>query len=171
VDKVAAELSAVYNTVMRFIQPLIDAFNSLGSAAAWAFSVLGMGQGSPGDIYDAVMNELKWTTALVKSDATGLVGTVGQLGKDVVKGWGNPTFGYSIEGTTELSTGKGLELSEILRLLGEMIAVMKDGNDQGNINNTFNLYGDMDDDKRMEKFLNAVRKELAWNNKTAGRTV
>jgi len=35
----------------------------------------------------------------------------------------------------------------------------------------FNLYGDIDDDKRMEKFLNAVRKELAWNNKTAGRTV
>ncbi len=172
VDKVSAELSAVYNAVMGFIQPLIDAFNTLGSAASWAFSVLGLGQSSPGDIYKATRNELAWTTDLVKADTTGLVGTVGQLGKDVVKGWGNPTFGYSIEGTTDLSTGvTGLELSEILRLLGEMVSVMRDENDQGNISNTFNLYGDIDDDKRMEKFLNAVRKELAWNNKTAGRTV
>ena len=172
VDKVAAELSAVYNTVMRFIQPLIDAFNSLGSAAAWAFSVLGLGQGSPGDIYRAIKNELGWTTDFVKSDATGLVGSTAQLGKDVVKGWGNPTFGYSFDGTANIEGNlSGTNLSEVIRLLSELLDAMRGGDNNGNINNTFNLYGDMDDDKRMEKFLNAVRKELAWNNKTAGRTV
>ena len=35
----------------------------------------------------------------------------------------------------------------------------------------FNLYGDMDTEERMKKFLDYVRREIAWNNKTSGRDI
>ena len=36
---------------------------------------------------------------------------------------------------------------------------------------TFNLYGDIDNEERMQKFIDAVRRELEFNNATAGRSV
>lgn len=160
VESVSAELSAVYSAVMSFIQPLIDAFNALGSAAAWAFSVLGMGQGSPGDIYRAVKNELEWTTSFVEDDKTGLVSATGDLGKSLVNSF-NPQFGEglsldvtSFEGNMPYSTTHG------------------NGNGQQSVNNiTFNLYGDMDTEERMQKFLDYVIEYLNWDNNTAGRNM
>ena len=34
-----------------------------------------------------------------------------------------------------------------------------------------NVYGDVDSDKRVQEIVDAVRRELSWNNATAGRTV
>jgi hypothetical protein len=34
-----------------------------------------------------------------------------------------------------------------------------------------NVYGDVDSDKRVQEIVDAVRRELNWDNKTAGRTV
>ena len=144
VDAVASELSAVYDTVMGFIQPIIDAFNSLGSAASWAFSVLGMGQGSPGNIYRAMKNELEWTTDFVEKDRTGLVSATGALGSDI-SGSFNPALG----------TGSGGSSNTV----------------SGQVSYTFNLYGDIDNEERMQRFVDEVRRQIDWNNATAGRTM
>ena len=34
-----------------------------------------------------------------------------------------------------------------------------------------NIYGDVDNERRIDEIVEAVRRELSWNNSTAGRTV
>ena len=151
VDAISAELEAVKSTVMSYIQPLIDAFNALGSAAAWAFSVLGLNQGSPGDIYRAMKRELDWTTEFVERDKSGLVDATGSLGSDVVGSF-NP----------QLST-RGISSS----------GGASNGGAGTVINNEFNfvINGDVDNDERMRMFAEYIIELINWDNTTAGRTV
>lgn len=164
VASVSAELAAVKAAVMSYIQPIIDAFNALGSAASWAFSVLGLGQNSPGDIYKAAKQEIDWTTEMVKKD-TGLAKATGTLGERMVD-----SFNPSLKDQVNIDNIGVLSNNGLADLLNKLSASLN-SNNNSEPTLIFNLYGDIDDDKRMEKFLNAVRKELAWNNKTAGRTV
>ncbi len=163
-DAVSEELSAVYSTVMGYIQPIIDAFNALGSAAAWAFSVLGMGQGSPGDIYDAVKKELEWTTAFVKSDKTGLALATGKLGSSITNTF-NPDLTPNVNSFNSNYTN---ENNTIIRLLNELIGVVRN-NQNGHGELVFNHYGDVDTEERMEKILQYIQRALQWDNDTAGR--
>lgn len=164
VESVSAELSAVYSAVMGFIQPLIDAFNALGSAAAWAFSVLGMGQGSPGDIYKAVKNELEWTTRFVEDDKTGLVSATGELGASVTGSF-NPTFTPTVQSNGGLSDN-----NVIIGLLNELVTAVK--NNQGNRGGlVFNHYGDVDTEERMQRILDYIIRVTDWDNDTAGRNM
>lgn len=158
VDSVSAELSAVYSAVMSFIQPLIDAFNALGSAASWAFSFLGLGQRSPGNIYKSMKQELEWTTSFVEDDKPGLVSATANLGRDLVSSF-NPRI------------GEGLSFN-VDRFAGNRPGTPNEvhGNGQQPVNNlTFNLYGDMDTEERMKRFLDYVVEYMDWDNKTAGR--
>ena len=160
VEAVSAELSAVYSAVMSFIQPLIDAFNALGSAASWAFSVLGMGQGSPGNIYRAVKNELEWTTSFVEDDKTSLVPAMSQLGASV-----SDSFKPNLDSIQSIDNINNMETIATVSNAGD--------NDSRQIvyNLSFNLYGDMDKEERMKEFLEYVKEYLNWENTTAGRTV
>lgn len=177
VSAVSAELSAVYSAVMSFIQPLIDAFNALGSAASWAFSVLGFGQGSPGNIYRAVKNELEWTTEFVKADETNLASTTGQLGRDVVKSWGKPVLDIGFRNNGIVAMGDSLEVNsngtgEIVKLLTELInAVRNTTTNNSNNDYTFVLNGDIDNEDRMQKFIDEIIRQMNWDNATAGRTM
>lgn len=144
-ESVGAELAAVKATVMQYIQPIIDAFNSLGSAASWAFSVLGLGQHSPGDIYKAMKSELEWTTDFVKGDKTGLASATAGLGSDVVSNF-NPNF--------NLGSGSGSGTQAV-----------------GGVTMNITINGDVDSDERMEKFADYIITRINWDNTTAGRTV
>ena len=157
-EKVGEELAAVKATVMSYIQPLIDAFNALGSAASWAFSFLGLGQRSPGNIYKSMKRELEWTTSFVEDDKPGLVSATANLGRDLVSSF-NPRI------------GEGLSFN-VDRFAGNRPGTPNEvhGNGQQPVNNlTFNLYGDMDTEERMKKFLDYVTEYLDWDNNTAGR--
>lgn len=161
VDSVSAELSAVYSAVMSFIQPLIDAFNALGSAASWAFSFLGLGQRSPGNIYKSMKRELEWTTSFVEDDKPGLVSATANLGRDLVSSF-NPRIGEGLSFDVN-----GFEANK----QGTQ-STGANGNGRQIVNNlTFNLYGDMDTEERMKKFLDYVTEYLAWDNNTAGRNM
>lgn len=154
VEAISAELEAVKSTVMSYIQPLIDAFNALGSAAAWAFSVLGLKQGSPGDIYRAMKRELDWTTEFVERDKSGLVDATGSLGSDVVGSF-NPqlsTRGISSGGAGGTSNGGAGTV----------------------INNEFNFtFTDYIDGKErlIDLIIRTITDEINWDNSTANRTV
>lgn len=161
VDSVSAELSAVYSAVMSFIQPLIDAFNALGSAASWAFSFLGLGQRSPGKIYKSMKRELEWTTSFVEDDKPGLVSAIANLGRDLVSSF-NPRIGEGLSFDVN-----GFEANK----QGTQSTGAK-GNGRQIVNNlTFNLYGDMDTEERMKRFLDYVTEYLDWDNNTAGRNM
>ena len=161
VDSVSAELSAVYSAVMSFIQPLIDAFNALGSAASWAFSFLGLGQRSPGNIYKSMKRELEWTTSFVEDDKPGLVSAIANLGRDIVSGF-NPRIGEGLSFDVN-----GFEANK----QGTQ-STGANSNGRQIVNNlTFNLYGDMDTEERMKRFLDYVTEYLDWDNNTAGRNM
>lgn len=48
-------------------------------------------------------------------------------------------------------------------------AVSPGGNGGGDM--IFNIYGDVDEESKMKRFAEYIRRELYWNNETAGRTV
>ena len=146
-ESVGAELAAVKATVMQYIQPIIDAFNSLGSAASWAFSVLGLGQHSPGDIYKAMKSELEWTTDFVKGDKTGLASATAGLGSDVVSNF-NPNFNLGS------GSGSGTQANGVVN----------------NFNFTFTDFID-DKEKLTDLIIKTITDEINWNNMTANRTV
>ena len=160
-EKVGEELAAVKATVMSYIQPLIDAFNALGSAASWAFSFLGLGQRSPGNIYKSMKRELEWTTSFVEDDKPGLVSATANLGRDLVSSF-NPRIGEGLSFDVN-----GFEANK----QGTQ-STGANGNGRQIVNNlTFNLYGDMDTEERMKKFLDYVTEYLDWDNNTAGRNM
>jgi len=70
-------LDWAYNLIMN--NPLVQALQWLGEQAVRAFSILGLGQGSPGKIFGAMKNELDWTEGLIEkhdlSDTTAALGS------------------------------------------------------------------------------------------------
>ena len=151
-------LSWAYNFVMS--HPLVQALQWLGSQAANAFSVLGLGQGSPGKIYRAMENELNWTDELVQD--SNLEDTAVNLGKSIVSGFGNPRLGVDM---SNLEVGMDVTNSRLVDSLNKLT-----GN-EGQIININIEVGTVDNEDRVKEIVEAVRQELVWNNKTAGRTV
>ena len=140
--------------------PLVQALQWLGSQAANAFSVLGLGQGSPGKIYRAMENELNWTDELVQD--SNLEDTAVNLGKSIVSGFGNPRLGVDM---SNLEVGMDVTNSRLVDSLNKLT-----GN-EGQIININIEVGTVDNEDRVKEIVEAVRQELVWNNKTAGRTV
>lgn len=141
-------LDWAYNMVMS--HPLVQALQWLGEQAANAFAVLGLGQGSPGKIYHALENELNWSEEMVgKSSlpkATEKLGDSMSSSFSPVLDMGKTTFANgSIQQALENSGG------------GQEIQI--------------NLYGDVDSEERLNYFVERIRRELSWNNRTAGRGV
>lgn len=144
-------LNWAYNIFMS--HPIVQAAVDLGRAIANGFSALGLGQHSPGKIYKAMHSELDWTSELLHSN--NLVSDASDLGSNIVKGFGNPTLGLNYDDTMNA------QLDSITK--GDKV---KSGDTYN-----FNLYGDMDNEDRMKKFVDAVIHKLNFENETAGRTV
>lgn len=151
-------LSWAYNFVMS--HPLVQALQWLGSQAANAFSVLGLGQGSPGKIYRAMENELNWTDELVQD--SNLEDTAVNLGKSIVSGFGNPRLGVDM---SNLEVGMDVTNSRLVDSLDNL-----SGNEGRNLIINIEI-GSVDNEDRVNEIVEAVRKSLAWDNKTAGRSV
>ncbi|WP_407415808.1 hypothetical protein [Methanobrevibacter sp.] len=133
-------LDWAYNLVMS--HPLVQALVWLGQQAVNAFSVLGLGQGSPGDIVGAMENELNWTKDVIQK--SNLADDTASLGKGMSASF-NPNLNAGSNGVISGSANSG-----------DVI---------------INVYGDVDSDKRVRQIVEVVRRELSWNNETAGRTV
>ena len=147
-------LDWAYNIVMS--HPIVQALQWLGQQAANAFAVLGLGQRSPGKIVKAMKQELKWTSDTIRTST--LATDTAKLGSNISDSF-NPDL-------SDMNTGN-LSLERIKSMLGFSV----DNGETGGDTYVFNLYGDMDNEERMKKFLDYVRRELHWNNKTAGRTL
>lgn len=142
-------LDWAYNMVMS--HPIVQAIIWLGNKISEVFSSIGLGQGSPGKIYHALENELDWSEDLINKSS--LSNSAATLGKNIVKEFGNPSLGVGVDtanaSLTNLANGS----------MG---------------NQTINLtleIGSVDNEKRIQEIVEAVRRELRWNNKTAGRGV
>ena len=103
----------------------------------------GSGEGSPGFMYYAFEEDLGAMERISRNN--NIAGNMEDTARSMVNNWSN---------------NSQLEVS---------------GSNSGSgdipVSYTFNLYGDIDNEERMQKFLDAVRREIEWNNNTAGRSV
>ena len=132
-------LQWAYNIVMN--HPLVQALKWLGEQAANAFSVLGLGQSSPGKIVKAMKAELDWTLEAIEKSS--LPGASAGLGSTIADSF-NPNL--------EFGNGSGV------------------GN--GGAGQVVNFYFSdivVDDDKRMQRIVDYITRELNFDNATAGR--
>ena len=152
INQIAQLPGRVYNELAKTLSRVISwgsqIVGKLGDIArqAWQAFIRGLGIGSPGYIQILTLKELEDTGDRIPRATQGIINNVGRAGDQVVDAWGNPSFG-----------------------LGANNSALTGAN--GNVSYTFNLYGDIDNEERMEKFIEAVRRELSWNNNLAGRTV
>ena len=84
-DAIQNCLDWAYNIFMS--HPIVQAAQWLGDKIAWAFSALGLGQGSPGKIYDAMKNEIEWTSGLMQNNS--LTSDSTSMGSDIANSF-NP---------------------------------------------------------------------------------
>lgn len=134
---IQACLDWAYNAIMS--HPIVRAAIWLGQAIASGFSALGLGQHSPGKIVQAMQQELDWTSEVIQSS---------NLSKDSAKLGANVSDSFN----PELESGNG-------------------GGRAGQVNNFYFTDTVVDDDSRMERIADYIAKRLSWDNETAGRTV
>jgi hypothetical protein len=144
----------------KMIQQAIDFANRLpqiiGDAARRAlanwFGITG--EGSPGYIYYAFEEELEAMEDISKENKVPV--NIGRTASDMLAEWGNPHLGVKLGNSASNQNTSG---------------TVNGNGAGGNVNYTFNLYGDIDNEDRMQKFIDAVVRELQWNNETAGRNI
>ena len=146
-------LDWAYNMVMN--HPIVQAVIWLGNKISEVFSSIGMGQGSPGKIYRALENELNWSQELIEKNSK-LPSSAGELGKRISDKFGSPELEVRYGSSTEFANGSIQRLAE------------SQGNTQ-EINIIIN--GDIDNEDRLQYFVERIRSEMNWNNRTAGRSV
>lgn len=155
VDAVAGELGAMVDTARSYLDQLLGWLRWAAEQAVQLWKTI-TGEHSPGYIYEAFKGELDAMVG-VASDFT-LPKIMGDNAQSMVRSWGSPSFDYEINGFADNKQGTQ--------------STGANSNGRQIVNNlTFNLYGDMDTEERMKKFLDYVTEYLDWDNNTAGRNM
>ena len=153
--KVYNELSKTLSRVMEWGSQIVSRLGEIAQRA-WQAFVSGLGIGSPGYIQILTLKELDDTGKQVPRVASRIVDNLSTMSSRAVSAWGNPEFEY------------GFANAEIVK--GVSGSINNQGTPTSTNNYTFNLYGDIDNEERMERIVNEVRRVMDWNNNTAGRT-
>ena len=164
----SSELSEMISEATNFIGRIGSILWNAGVNAVQNF-LNGLGRHSPGIIQTEMLAELKETATRIPESASLMKRNIINLAETVVEGWGDPQFAYGFgESEINLNNGSTNRYSDLNLLLNRIIELLKNVNG-GNF--VFNHYGDIDNEDKMERVLEAVRRELSWNNQTAGRSV
>ena len=130
----------------------------------------GSGEGSPGFMYYAFKEDIGAMERI--SRYNNIAKNIKDTARDMVDSWGNPELDYMLnqvlnrDGKADKMDNNSLV--ELVRVIIDLIKNQPKGN-TGNF--TFNHYGDTDNEERMEKIIEAVRRDFYWNNEKAGRNV
>lgn len=156
--QLANELNNMLSIVGRWAATLPQKFWEAGVNAVRNF--LGaLGIHSPGTMQRMLLWEVSEMGNQVPVKASTLLTNINRLGKDIVDEFGNPRLDYDIND----------KLGNVRFLTG-----VYDNEYRGFGNQTINLnleIGSVDNEKRVQEIVDVIRKELSWDNKTAGRTV
>lgn len=172
--KVYSELQKTLSHVMEWGSQIVSRLGQIAQQA-WQAFIRGLGIGSPGYIQILTLKELLDTGKRIPAVAQGIIGNLAKMASQAVDAWGTPSFQYGFENITKkdgvnIGNIEGNDNRNIIDLLNQLLdALNNKSNSEPTL--TFNLYGDIDNEDRMQKFLEAVRRELNWNNATAGRTI
>ena len=164
----SAELNEMISEATSFIGRIGQILWNAGVNAVQNF-LNGLGRHSPGIIQTEMLAELKETATRIPESASLMKSNIVNLAKTVVEGWGNPQFAYGFsDDGFKLNNDSINDNSDLTLLLNTIIELLRNNNGK---NFVFNHYGDLDNEEKMERILEFIRRELSWNNKTAGRSV
>lgn len=165
-DRFRNELNKMLSAVGEWAATLPAKFWEAGVNAVKNF-LNALGIHSPGYMQLALIGEMKDTTSGIIAEGKYLVNNLGTIGTNAVKSWGNPllTYDYMLGNNAGNNTQLDVLISKIDTLLNTI------NNDTAPANVTYNHYGDIDSDEKMQEILEYIRKYLYFNNDTAGRTV
>lgn len=139
---VMGEFNRVLGLVNDFINSLPSRVWDMGAAIIDALKA-SLGIGSPGHMYYMFEGELERLDKLPETMQGSITHNVGKLGEGIVDSF-NPTLGAN--GYANGSIG-------------------------GNVINLNVEVGTVDSDDRVQEIVDVIRRELNWNNVTAGRTI
>ena len=153
-ERVFNELQRTLDRVMDWGSQIVGRLGEIAQRA-WQAFVSGLGIGSPGYIQILTLKELDDTGKRVPQVASRIVTNLNKAAGEAVDAWGTPTFEYGFANDDIVESSK---------------SAVNHGS-SGQVSYTFNLYGDIDNEERMQRFVDEVRRQIDWNNETAGRTM
>lgn len=154
-SKLGSELSNALNKVNEWAATLPQKFWEAGVNAVKQF-LDALGIHSPGIIQTKLLTELANTGKRVPDASQDLIDNVSNVGLNVVSAFGDPKLETDFD---------NIGASNVIVGADEGLGA-KSGGDI-----TINVYGDVDNEKRINQIVEVVRRELNWNNQTAGRTI
>ena len=153
--RLGTELGNALNKVNEWAATLPQKFWDAGVNAVKNF-LSALGIASPGTMQRMLVWEVSEMGRRVPDESRTLLSNIGRLGEDVVDEFGNPTLGLNYEDTANAS-----------------IVNNNNNNNEGNGQSIRDLIlniGSVDDEERINQILEALRRYLAFDNETAGRT-
>ena len=151
--KLAAELGNALNKVNEWAATLPPKFWQAGVDAVKNF-LNALGINSPGTMQRMLVWEVSEMGERVPEEAKGVIRNVSKMGSDIVDAFGNPVLDTTFAN------------DQVVGYTGSVSTGNVPGGDT-----IINVYGDVDSEKRVQEIVDAVRHELNWDNKTAGRSV
>ena len=151
--KLSTELNNMLSAVGQWAATLPQKFWDAGVNAVKNF-LSALGIASPGTMQRMLVWEITEMGNRIPDESKGLLANVSSLGSNIVDEFGDPTLGLNYEDTMN----------------AQLASAANNNTANGNTYNFYH-YGDMDNEDRMNKFVDAVIKRLAFENETAGRTV
>jgi len=150
--RLATELGNALNKVQEWAASLPQKFWEAGVNAVKNF-LAALGIASPGTMQRMLVWEVSEMGRRVPEESRTLLSNVSDLGTNIVDSFGEPSLGLNYEDT-----------------MNSKLETVATTNDKTGGDIIFNMYGDMDTDERMNKFVDAVIRRLSFENTTAGRT-
>ena len=157
------ELQGMLNDAQNFVGQIGQILWNAGVNAINSF-LNGLQRHSPGKMQREFRAELTEMVDFVPYASDRLSGNIKKLSQNMVGSFSGFDFNG---GDVEFSgtNNNDNRLSELIDTLIRLLPVI------ANNNPTVNIYGDVDNEKRANKIVEIIRKELNWNNETAGRGV
>lgn len=150
-SKLSNELNKMLSAVNRWASTLPQKFWNAGVGAVKNF-LSALGIASPGTMQRMLVWEISEMGRKTPLEGRKLLTNIGRLGSDIVDEFGDPTLGIGLETmNNSLASGNGNGYGQVINLSVEV--------------------GNVDNEDRVQEIVDAIRRELAWNNTTAGRSV
>ena len=152
-QRLGSELSSALDRVNEWAATLPAKFWEAGVNAVKNF-LSALGIASPGTMQRMLVWEVTEMGKRVPEESRQLLTNVGRLGENIVDEFGEPTLGVRFDDTANASFSN-----------------LTESQGRANVINLNLEIGSVDNEDRIEEIVEAVRRELAWNNLLAGRNV
>jgi hypothetical protein len=153
-QRLGAELSSALDRVNEWAATLPAKFWEAGVNAVKNF-LSALGIASPGTMQRMLVWEVSEMGKRVPEESRQLLTNVGRLGENIVDEFGEPTLGVRFDDTAN----------------ARFTNLVDGSTPRSNVINLNLEIGSVDNEDRIQEIVEAVRRELAWNNLLAGRTV